>query len=90
MDTYTENEVAALLSGIADDRIGHAWELALCGLRRGEIAGLRWADVDLTNRTLSITNNRVSAGGRTVENEPPRHVRRLSDLRTQPAAGLRC
>lgn len=70
VDTYTETEVMALLGAIADDRIGHAWELALSGLRRGEIAGLRWADVDLRAKTLSIVNNRVSAGGETVENDP--------------------
>lgn len=48
----------------------HAWELALSGLRRGEIAGLRWADVDLDGKTVAIVNNRVSAGGRSVENDP--------------------
>jgi integrase len=68
--TYTEDEVTALLTAIADDRLGHAWELAPCGLRRGEIAGLRWADVDQKAKTLSIANNRVSAGGTTVENDP--------------------
>ena len=47
IDTYSEAEVSALLSAIGDDRLGHAWELALSGLRRGEIAGLRWSDVDL-------------------------------------------
>jgi integrase len=70
VDTYTEPEVSALLAAIADDRLGHAWELALSGLRRGEIAGLAWASVDLKAKTLSITNNRVSAGGTTVENDP--------------------
>lgn len=70
VDTYTEAEVLALLKSIAGDRLGHAWELALCGLRRGEIAGLRWADVDLDGQTLSIANNRVDAGGRAVENDP--------------------
>jgi integrase len=59
-----------LLRSIADDRNGHAWELALCGLRRGEIAGLRWSDVDLGGKTLSIANNRVDAGGKPVENDP--------------------
>jgi integrase len=58
------------LAAIADDRIGQAWELALSGLRRGEIAGLRWADVDLKAKTLRIADNRVSAGGTTVENDP--------------------
>jgi integrase len=68
--TYTAAEVDALLRSTADDRLGHAWELALCGMRRGEIAGLRWSDVDLGGKTLSIANNRVDAGGRAVENDP--------------------
>ena len=44
--------------------------MALAGLRRGEISGLRWADVDLQAKTLTVANNRVSAGGRVVENDP--------------------
>ena len=70
VDTYTEDEVRTPLAAITDDRLAHAWELALSGLRRGEIAGLRWADVDLEAKTLTITNNRVAAGGRSVENDP--------------------
>jgi integrase len=70
VDTYTEAEVRKLLASIADDRLGHAWELALSGLRRGEIAGLRWVDVDLDGKTMAIVNKRVSAGGRSVENDP--------------------
>ena len=62
--------MATLLKSIAGDRLGHAWELALCGLRRGEIAGLRWSDVDLSGKTLSVKNNRVDAGGQAVENDP--------------------
>lgn len=78
LDTYTEAEVRLLLSAIADDRLGHTWELALTGLRRGEIAGLRWSDCALD--TLSIANNRVSAGGRSVENDP----KSVSSRRTLP------
>jgi len=70
VDTYTEKEVQQLLAAIADDRLAHAWELALSGLRRGEIAGLRWEDVDLDAKTLTVANNRVAAGSRTVENDP--------------------
>jgi integrase len=70
VDTYTEAEVTTLLAAIADNRLGHAWELALSGLRRGEVAGLRWCDIDLKAKTLSIANNRVSAAGVTVENDP--------------------
>ena len=70
VDTYTEAEVSTLLTSIAGDRLAHAWELALCGLRRGELAGLRWLDVDLDGRTLSVANNRVDAGGKAMENDP--------------------
>ena len=69
VDTYTEDEVQQLIA-IPGDRLAHAWELALCGLRRGELAGLRWSGIDLDAKTLSIVNNRVSAGGRTMENDP--------------------
>lgn len=71
VDTFTEAEVAAFLaSSSATDRLAHAWELALCGLRRGELAGLKWVDVDLEGKTLAVVNNRVDAAGRAVENDP--------------------
>lgn len=70
VDTFTAAEVDQLRAEFAKDRIGHAWELALYGLRRGEIAGLRWSDLDLTKKTLTIKNNRVDAGGAAVENDP--------------------
>lgn len=74
--TFTVVEVEQLRKQFVKDRIGHAWELALYGLRRGEIAGLRWSDIDFTNKTLAIANNRVSAGGATVENDPKSHASR--------------
>jgi integrase len=68
--TYSEGEVQQILASIGDDRIGHAWELALSGLRRGEIAGLRWSDVDFDAKTLTVMNNRVDAGGAVCETDP--------------------
>src|SRR5262245_56475621 len=68
--TFTAAEVDQVRVQFAKDRIGHAWELALYGLRRGEIAGLRWADIEMKAKTLEIVNNRISAAGATVENDP--------------------
>jgi integrase len=48
------------------------WHLALAGLRRGEIAGQRWADIDLDNRTLTIGSTRVDVAGRAVDQEQPK------------------
>ncbi|WP_255032960.1 tyrosine-type recombinase/integrase [Mycobacterium marinum] len=70
LDTFTETEVRQLLAGLTDDRLAHAWHLALSGLRRGEIAGLRWSDIDFDAATPTIANNRVSAGGLSIENDP--------------------
>lgn len=70
METYTPGQVAQLLAAADRDRLGHAWHLALCGLRRGEVAGLRWKDIDMNANTLTVRNNRTSAGGKTVEGRP--------------------
>jgi len=83
VDTYNENEVRILLASIVDESLAHAWELALCGLHRGEIAGLRWADICFEARTLSVVNNRVDAGGHPVENDP----KSLMSRRTLPVPG---
>jgi integrase len=59
--TLTEDEVEAIEEHTADDRYRIAWQLALAGLRRGEIAGLRWEDVDLRAKTVTIARNLVVA-----------------------------
>jgi integrase len=61
-----------VLGGIADDRNRHAWHLALARLRRGEIAGQRWADIDLQRRTLRIGATRVDVGGRAFDQDEPK------------------
>lgn len=76
VDTFTAAEVGQLREKFAEDRLGHAWELALYGLRRGEIAGLRWSDIDLKAKILTVVNNRVDAGGTAVENDPKSHASR--------------
>jgi integrase len=45
-----------------DCRDRHLWALALYGLRRGQIAGLRWVNVDLKAKTVSVVENRVAVG----------------------------
>lgn len=71
-ETFTVEQVQAVLRGIAADRNRHAWHLALAGLRRGEIAGLRWAEVDLDQRTVRIGKTRMDVGGRAVDQDEPK------------------
>jgi integrase len=45
---------------VADDPDAVLWLLAIAtGLRRGELLGLKWADVDLTNAALRVQRARV-------------------------------
>lgn len=48
--TLTETEVFCILDHQCRDR--HLWALALYGMRRGEIAGLRWCNVNLTDMQI--------------------------------------
>lgn len=72
MQTYTPDEIRQVLRAADKDRNGHLWYLALSGLRRGEIAGLRWTDVDFNEGTLTVARSRVEIGTTSivVENEP--------------------
>ncbi len=60
---------------------GHAWLLAmLCGLRRGELAGLRWSDVDLAAGVLHIRNQRQRINGKSVIDCPPKSAAGRRDI----------
>ncbi|OZD85601.1 site-specific integrase [Rhodococcus sp. 05-339-2] len=69
MKTFTEAEVRTVLTTANADRNGHAWHLSLSGLRRGEVCGLRWIDIDFDAGRVQISNNRVSVNGKVVEGE---------------------
>ena len=70
MQTWTAEHASAFLTAVTDDRLFAAWQLSLYGLRRGEVLGLRWSDVDLVKRSLTISNTRTSVAGQCVEGAP--------------------
>lgn len=67
--TFTTKQVAVVLDGIKNDRNRHAWHMALTGMRRGEIAGQRWEDIDLENKLIRIGRTRVDIKGKVVESD---------------------
>lgn len=89
-DTFTPAELQEVLAHIDGDRYAIAWQLALTGLRRGEVAGLRWSDIDLTARTLQISSTRLRFGKHLVEDSPKsRASRRTLPIPDHLAASLR-
>ena len=57
-------QVTAFLDASAADRLHLLYRLVLLrGLRRGEAAGLRWADIELDHRELRVTRPCSSLGG---------------------------
>lgn len=63
---------------------GLAWLLALCcGLRRGELAGLRWSDVDQAAGLIHICNQRQRVNGRLID-APPKSAAGRRDLPIPP------
>lgn len=58
------------LGKASGDRLHAAWRLSLYGLRRGEVLGLRWSDIDLRAKTLTVNQSRVLVEYRVLIEEP--------------------
>jgi integrase len=57
---WSPQELGAFLDHVRDDRLYALWLLvATTGMRRGELAGLRWIDIDFDHATVSPTIPRV-------------------------------
>ena len=58
---YNKEQLAVLLEVVKGTEIESVVTLCVYyGLRRGEVCGLRWADVDMENRILSVKNSRIT------------------------------
>ncbi|HZQ79892.1 MAG TPA: site-specific integrase [Acidimicrobiia bacterium] len=61
MRIWTAEQLRAFLDHVRTDRLVAAWQLlATTGMRRGELLGLRWLDVDLDDGFLAVRQTRVS------------------------------
>jgi integrase len=71
MKTWTAKELTAFLTATADDRLHPLWvTAATTALRRGELLGLRWSDLDLDHARLAVRRSRTSVGYEVIEDAP--------------------
>lgn len=70
MKTYDSKQVEMLIKCAKDTPLHLVIVLAIsCGLRRGEILGLRWSDIDFTTKTMHINNNAIQVEGKRIDRE---------------------
>jgi integrase len=79
--TWQPSEVARFLKAVHGDRLEAIWRLAaMTGMRRGEILGLHWQDVDLRRARLAVRRALVEVDYRIVESTPKGTAARTIDL----------
>ena len=61
---WTAEQVGSFLDAIGDHRLALLYEVTVkAGLRRGEVIGLRWSDLDLDDAVMLVAQSVVQVGG---------------------------
>ncbi len=89
--TWTGQQVRAFLDAVATDRLYALWRLAVTtGLRRGELVGVRWRDVDFAAGRIAVIQQRAKGGGAvSVGPTKTKRGRRLVSIDDTTLAALR-
>jgi len=83
-------ELRRFLGVVQGHRLEAAWHLiAMTGMRRGEVLGLRWKDVDLDAARISVRQALVAVAYKVIVSTPKTHQARVIDLDPGTAARLR-
>ncbi len=70
VDAWDEKQIQAFLAAVADHRWGGPIRLTtLYGLRRSEMLGLKWDDIDIEARTVRVDEALIEVEGRPVWTE---------------------
>lgn len=71
LPTWTPEELRTFLEGVRQHHLAPAFVLAAStGMRRGEVLGLWWEDLDLESRTVTIRRTLLSVAYRITPGEP--------------------
>jgi len=92
LHVWTSAELAKFLDHVREDRLFPMWRLAAwTGMRRGEVAGLTWRDVDLDDAVVRVQRARVIVSSADVRESKPktRKGRRNVDLDVVTVAALK-
>jgi len=79
---FTPGEAVTFLQAIKGNRLEGVFTLALLGLRQGELLGLRWQDVDLEKRTVTIAQSLQRIGRKRHEGDKRKSTLRFVEPKT--------
>ncbi|HMS24199.1 MAG TPA: site-specific integrase [Acidimicrobiia bacterium] len=81
MNVWDAKTLGQFLEYTSDERLGPAWHvLAMTGIRRGELLGLRWNDIDSEHKRIIIRHTLVSVSYQIIESTPKNHQTRIIDI----------
>jgi integrase len=90
MRFWTPDELARFLDYVSTHRWHALWRLAaMTGMRRGELLGLRWGDVDFRHSRLAVRQTLISIAYQPSVSTPKSHGSRVIDLDAETLAVLR-
>ena len=73
MEVWTDEQIGRYIAAAMEHRHAAAWLMAIqCGMRRGEIVGLRWTDIEHDARILHISNQRQRLDSGLIVDAPPK------------------
>jgi integrase len=68
---WSADELRTFEAAVSGDRLYAMWRLAMTtGLRRGELAGLHWSDLDLDAKRLRVSGARIVVGYAVLDETP--------------------
>jgi integrase len=71
LQVWTAADLRSFLAFVEDDRLYGLWLLAAStGMRRGELLGLQWPDVDLGRARVAVRRSLVTVGHQVIASEP--------------------
>lgn len=88
--TWTAEQVRAFLDTEEESRLHPLWFLAFAtGMRRGELTGLIWSDIDLDEGIVSVNRSVTQLGKERVATTPKNHERRRVAIDAETVAILK-
>lgn len=83
-------QIRAFLQAVTGHRLEAAWRVAaLTGIRRGELLGLRWRDIDLDRGQIRIRRALVCTRDGVIETTPKNGRERAVELDAETVSSLR-